>query len=104
MTDSAEIFMKEALNWLQRTGWPTQQRDGELADAIYADWLRDSRSTWIAHRWRDRSLLSEQLAAGLAQQHAKADAGPIHFFLMMELEFRARHDGENIQISSDRGK
>ena len=87
---SIRIRLLQALDWVQRTGWPSRRQDTNVAARIFDSWLTATDAQAREHSGRDRLALLETLHAVFRNRHGDEAAQHLCVIFDVALEAHAR--------------
>lgn len=87
----------QAIEWAQRTGWPTRDGDVALAMQVFDVWCAATPQRGGTTGPEDHDALAEALQAVFVSRYGEATACHLAtiFTLSLELHWRTRHRGSD---------
>lgn len=83
-----------AIEWVRATGWPTRDRDLEIARDVYAKWMKATDAEWARTKSRDYELLGNLLHEAFLGLHDEDGIDSLQIILTLEFTLRARREGK----------
>lgn len=86
-------LLRQALNWVEETGWLTYQEDTAIADRIFRAWIAHTDVEFVRTHQRDREMLSDALYSTFRAIRDDRAADCLYALFMVLLEIRGRREG-----------